>query len=65
MADAQLLAQLDARHARHLDVGDDDIDVVVANPFETLGRRRDGVRGNSAALQTLVQEGPRVLVIID
>ena len=65
MAAAQLLAQLDARHAGHLDVGHDHIDVVVAHPFETLSRRRDRMRGDPAALQSLVEESPGVFIIID
>jgi hypothetical protein len=36
MGESDLLAQVDAGHAVHLDVGDDDVDVVVAQPIERV-----------------------------
>ena len=58
-------AQLDARQPRHLEIRDDDVDVVVAQPLETLRTRRDHVDLEAAATKALEQEHSRVLLVVD
>jgi len=65
VAHAQLVAELDARQPRHLDVRDDDIDIVVPHPFEALGGGGDRMTRDLSARQTFAQQLTRIFIIID
>ena len=65
MALAQLLAQLDARHAGHLDVGHDDIRRHRAQVLERRLAGGHGIDVEAALAQAVAQQHRGVVVVVD
>ena len=61
IARVELLAQLDAGHAGHLDVGDHDVGRVAAHVLEAPGGRQHGLDAIAALPQDIAQEIARCL----
>jgi hypothetical protein len=61
----ELLAEIDAGHARHLNVRDDDVGRVRTQVLEALLGRVDGVHIEAALAERIAQEHSGVVIVVD
>ena len=65
IAAIELIAELDARHPRHLDIRDHHVDRIAPHVGEALGSRKHRIHREPAAAQGLAEQRGRVLLVID